>query len=108
MREIDPRDCQHGYADSQQEEIDRLRIRIKELEAVRSWYTATYAIPDELGGGHSDDVLCLLNDGTFVVAWYDHDDDLWIDSYSERCIQMASGRHVTHWRKLLEGPILFG
>lgn len=108
MREIDPRDCQHGYADSQQEEIDRLRIRIKELESVHPWYTAAYAIPYKLDGGCSDYVLCLLNDGTVVVAWYDHDDDLWIDSCSERCIPMASGRHVTHWRKLWEGPILFG
>jgi len=83
-------------------ENHRLRIRIKELESVHPWYTAAYAIPAELDEGRSDDVLCLLNDGTFVVAWYDHDDDLWIDSYSERCIQ--SGRHVTHWRKLLEGP----
>ena len=34
MREIDPRDCQHGYADSQQEEIDRLRTELKEAERV--------------------------------------------------------------------------
>lgn len=85
-------------------ENHRLRTRIKELEACPPWYTAAYAIPGEHAEGRSDDVLCLLDDGTMVVAWYDHDDDLWIASYRDCCINMASGRHVTHWRKLPEGP----
>lgn len=35
MREIDERDCQHGLADTEQIEIEKLRNRIRELESER-------------------------------------------------------------------------
>ena len=33
-RDIDPRDCQHGLADSQQDVIDRLRAEVSRMREV--------------------------------------------------------------------------
>lgn len=75
----------------------------KEIE----WRDAMNESPLELADCdllRTDDVLCLMDDGTMTVCWYDIEDDLWVEAWGERAVAIASGKHVTHWAYLPDGP----
>ncbi len=71
------------------------------------WCDASHEIPLEITSSdllRTDDVLCLMSDGTMTVCWYDIEDDLWVEAWGEKAVALASGKHVTHWAYLPEGP----
>ena len=71
------------------------------------WCDARHEIPLEIDNDdllRPPDVLCVMDDGTMTVCWYDIEDDLWVEAWGEKAVALASGKHVTHWAYLPDGP----